>query len=158
MTIEEVIGRQIQVLRMKLDPPVPQAEIGRRLGEYLAKPWPRQSVSHAEAGNRAFTAVELVAFSSVFGVTVSELLQPPPGVRVEFPSGAMWDSTSATAGDGDLREVAKGIDELERAAAHLRNQHELTKTNVRMEEIIINHMDKAYTALVHALTPPKDGE
>lgn len=159
MTIEQVIGRQIQELRLKLDPPAPQAEVGRRLGQYLAKPWPRQSVSHAEAGNRAFTAVELVAFSSVFGVPIAELLKPPPGVRVTFPSGEAWDSTAASKeADGDLREVARGIDELERAAAYLRNQHELTKTNVHMEEIIINHVDQAYTALIHALTSAKDGQ
>lgn len=158
MTIEEVIGQRIQELRNQMDPPVSQAEIGRRLGDFLSKPWPRQSVSHAEGGNRAFTAVELAAFASVYAVPVADLVEPPPGVRVVFPSGLDWEPNVRTVSEGDLTEVVKGIDELERAAQYLRSQHEMTRTNLRMEEVILSHVDKAYTALHHALRPREDDE
>lgn len=78
MKIEKIIGYWLVQGRTELG--LTQADVGERLGEYLGKPWARQSISAAEKGDRAFTAAELVAFAMVFGSTVETLIEPPPGV------------------------------------------------------------------------------
>lgn len=78
MRIEDVIGQRIT--RAREETGWSQAEIGVKLGGYLGKPWPRQAVSAAEKGRRAFTAAELVALAYVLGYSVETLLSPPDGV------------------------------------------------------------------------------
>lgn len=95
MRIEEVIGQRIKDVREIND--VTQQQLGQRLGELLGKEWSRQAVSSAEKGERAFTAVELVAIAHVLGTTVPRLMTPPVNVRtIELPSGAEIGRTEVT--------------------------------------------------------------
>lgn len=143
MTIEQMIGRRIQDLRQQIDDgSTSQAEIGRRLGSYLPKPWARQSVSHAEAGNRAFTAVELIALSRVFDIPVADLLTPPPGVRVEFPSGKEWGApTKATNELAALSDLAQAIESI---ALQSRQNHAMAQSMSDGSTRILALTDAAY--------------
>lgn len=86
MRIEEVIGQRMKAGREYHE--LTQEQVGERLGELLGKPWSRQSVSLAEQGRRAFTAVEIAAIAYVVNTSVSRLFTPPAAVRkIEFPTG-----------------------------------------------------------------------
>jgi 8-oxo-dGTP diphosphatase len=65
-----------------------QADLGRKLGGLLGKPWSRQTVSAAEQGRRAFTGAELFALASVLETRPARLLAPPIDENsLELPSG-----------------------------------------------------------------------
>jgi 8-oxo-dGTP pyrophosphatase MutT (NUDIX family) len=72
-----------------------QEQLGLAIGELLGKPWPRQTVSSAEAGRRAFTAVELVAIAMALDAYVGHLFTPPlsaPRSGIELGPGVERDS------------------------------------------------------------------
>lgn len=67
-----------------------QAELGEQVGRYLGRTWSRQTVSAAEKGGRAFTALELVVISVVLGVPLNVLFLPHPAAHesdLETPGG-----------------------------------------------------------------------
>lgn len=67
-----------------------QAEFGERVGRYLGRAWSRQTVSAAEKGGRAFTALELMVISIVLGIPVNVLFLPHPAaseIDLETPGG-----------------------------------------------------------------------
>lgn len=78
MRIENVVGYWLTEFREQSGRS--QTAIGVELGKHLDKPWPRQAVSAAENGRRAFTAAELVAFAVVLDCSVADLVTPPPNV------------------------------------------------------------------------------
>lgn len=87
MKLEKVIGAQIASAR---DGKMKQAELGERVGRYLGKPWSRQTVSAAEKGGRAFTALELLVLSVELEVPLHSLFVPMPGEdgsAIETPGG-----------------------------------------------------------------------
>lgn len=53
-----------------------QAELGKRVGRYLGRAWSPQTVSAAEKGRRAFTALELMVLSTELDVPIHSLLSP----------------------------------------------------------------------------------
>lgn len=65
---------------------MPQAELGRRLGDYLEKPWFPQSVSEAEKGRREFTATEIVALGAVLNRPLAWFFVPPDEGSFELPN------------------------------------------------------------------------
>jgi transcriptional regulator with XRE-family HTH domain len=90
---EEVVGRRVRDIRDGQG--MTQEQLGRGIGELLGKPWPRQTVSAAEAGRRAFTAVELVAIARALGVYVGHLFTPAldgSPVSIELGPGVQLDS------------------------------------------------------------------
>jgi transcriptional regulator with XRE-family HTH domain len=105
--IEDVIGYWIT--RGREETGMTQAQIGEALGEHLDKPWPKQAVSAAEKGRRAFTAAELVAFALVLGATLESLLEPPPDVNaVDLGNGPTLDARhlrTAAATNSDLASI-----------------------------------------------------
>lgn len=109
MRIEDVIGRRIAEGRGELK--LSQGQLGEQLGQHLGKPWTRQAVSAAEAGDRAFTAAELAAFALVLGCTVEALLEPPADVdAVTLSDGPPVDSRwfrSVGATNADLQGLAE---------------------------------------------------
>lgn len=108
MRIEDVIGRRIAEGRDELG--LTQAQLGEELAKYLGRPWPRQAVSNAEKGGRAFGAADLVALSLALGCTIETLLEPPPGVeQVMIGAGPPLDSRHfrvTTSTNSDLKELA----------------------------------------------------
>lgn len=77
-TIGEVIGwniRQLRAVRWT------QPEFGKLIGTVLPKPWPAQTVSSAEKGERAFAAADLVAIAQLLDVPVAALFSPPLPVQ-----------------------------------------------------------------------------
>ncbi len=96
MRLEQVIGHRMRERREEMA--LTQEQAGQRIGELLGRPWPRQAVSAAEKGDRAFTAAELVAIAFALDTTVSWLLTPlAGGLGVEMPSGAAVDQAKLIA-------------------------------------------------------------
>ena len=83
MRLEKVIGQNIR--RAREAEGLSQAQLGKLVGQYLGADWPRQAVSAAEQGNRAFAAAELVALALAMGRSVTWLLTPQGRERVELP-------------------------------------------------------------------------
>lgn len=77
-TIGEVIGWNIRQQRAAR---WTQPEFGKLLGTVLPKPWPAQTVSSAEKGERAYAAAELVALAHLLEVPVAALFSPPLPVQ-----------------------------------------------------------------------------
>jgi 8-oxo-dGTP pyrophosphatase MutT (NUDIX family)/transcriptional regulator with XRE-family HTH domain len=90
--VEEVVGRRVRDIRDAKG--MTQEQLGLAIGELLGKPWPRQTVSSAEAGRRAFTAVELVALARALGVYVGHLFTPSldgSAASIELSPGVVLD-------------------------------------------------------------------
>ncbi|MBS9371563.1 hypothetical protein [Rhodococcus sp. B50] len=130
MRIEEVIGRRIQELR-KAQPGIgemTQEGLGALLAPLLGKPWSRQAVSAAEAGKRAFTAVEVVALATVLGTTIDDLFDLRRQTEVVMPSGAslrMFDLEKLQPADTDSNVVRE---DLARLLGLLRDFTEATRS------------------------------
>lgn len=77
-TVGQVIGWNLRRRRIGR---WTQPEFGRQLGRVLPKPWPAQTVSSAEKGERAFAAAELVAIAHLLEVPVAALFSPPLPVQ-----------------------------------------------------------------------------
>lgn len=124
MKIEEHIGRRVREHRTEQR--MSQDELARRLETYVGHLWSRQAVSATEKGNRAFTAVDLVALAMVLNTTPGDLITPPPGATVDLPGGQF---TFPSPGDRaeldtamfarDLATLAYGAQELEGAMTDL---------------------------------------
>lgn len=122
MRIEEVVGQRLREAREERG--LTQEELGQRLAALLGKSWPRQTVSIAERGHRAFTALELLAFSVVLGVEVADLFRLPGDLDfVTTPAGAVprseiQQSAQATVPGADdlrgaLRELVKAAQQMQ---------------------------------------------
>lgn len=87
MKLEELIGLRVQ--RSREEQGISQPEMGRLLEPLLGSVWPRQTVSAAERGKRAWASSELFAFAHVLQVPVGHLMTPTAEVdEVELASGA----------------------------------------------------------------------
>ena len=96
MRVEELVGRRIRAERERLG--LTQGQLGEKLGEKLGRSWPRQAVSAAEQGNRAFTVAELLALAFTLGLSVGGMLMPPSGVDdVEMPNGTTFSREELVA-------------------------------------------------------------
>lgn len=71
MSVESDIGARITARREAAG--ITQAALGDLIGGSLGKTWPRQAVSAAEKGRRAFTAVEMIAIAAALQCSVSDL-------------------------------------------------------------------------------------
>lgn len=153
MQLEQVIGGRIAEFRRVLDRErrengeggLSQEELGRRLGDYLTnkdgsrKEWAKQAVWQAERGERAFTAVELVAFALVLGVTLEDLLYPidDPDEEIEMPSGdrVEWSQLFKVSDESimvDAENILASMDiELEKVESIVKEQR---KARDRLEE------------------------
>jgi len=112
MRIENVVGYWLTEFREQSGRS--QTAIGVELGKHLDKPWPRQAVSAAENGRRAFTAAELVAFAVVLECSVADLVTPPPNVTsIELSSkpGLPVGTTHSAdrSGVADLADISDQI-------------------------------------------------
>lgn len=77
-SIGEVIGWNIRERRAAR---WTQPQFGKLIGTVLPRPWPAQTVSSAEKGERAFAAAELVAIAHLLEVSVANLFSPPLPVQ-----------------------------------------------------------------------------
>lgn len=121
MKPEQVIGRQIRVIRESRS--MTQQELGERLGEWLPRAWPRQAVSSAERGERAFTGAELLAVAHVLQTWIGALMMPPIDVdQIDMPSGGSLTRSAVerTALDPETRNVLPdAIEAIRKAAVRL---------------------------------------
>lgn len=86
--IEQVIGRAVR--RWREFKGLTQTQLGQALAAQTGVPWSRQAVSAAEAGNRAFSASDLLALALTLGIEFGQLLSPEDldeDEFVELPSG-----------------------------------------------------------------------
>lgn len=143
MKIEEIVGKRISTAREELG--YSQPELGRLLGPLLGQVWPRQTVSGAERGKRAFTAGELVAFAMVLKVPVGYLLAPLAGVdTIELASGATVSVDSmheSSLPDDPAREV---VHDMGRAVVDLQEKLEQA---MGLVGTLAMQVDQANTAL-----------
>ncbi len=106
MKPEKVIGKRIKAVRESRK--MTQDALGTALGHWLKQAWPRQAVSGAERGERAFTGAELIALAHVLEINIGALLMPPMDAEdIEMPSGAMLppSSLARVALDVETRNV-----------------------------------------------------
>lgn len=85
-TIEEVIGWN---LRERRATKWTQPQFGQLIGTVLPKPWPAQTVSSAEKGQRAFAIAELGAIAHLLEVPMVALLNPPLPVQSVIVTGKL---------------------------------------------------------------------
>lgn len=86
MRIEKIIGDRIRQGRERLG--ITQAELGERLAPLLGRSLSRQAISNTEAGNRSFTAVDLVAIAHALEwPDASWFLSAVGSEPIELPSG-----------------------------------------------------------------------
>jgi transcriptional regulator with XRE-family HTH domain len=104
--VEEVVGRRVREIRDGQG--MTQEQLGQEIGKLLGKPWPRQTVSAAEAGRRAFTAVELVVLARALGVYVGNLFTPPidEAGAIELGPGVHLDKEDVLAALFERMDVA----------------------------------------------------
>jgi transcriptional regulator with XRE-family HTH domain len=91
-SIRAAVGNQIRTIRHRKG--LKQDEVGQLIEKYLGKPWPRQQVSAAEKGLRAFTIIDILALSAVLDVPPTDLLYTVLTDAVTFPSGQEWQPPS----------------------------------------------------------------
>jgi transcriptional regulator with XRE-family HTH domain len=121
--VEEVVGRRIRDIRDSQG--MTQEQLGQDIGKLLGKPWPRQTVSLAEQGRRAFTAVELVALAKTLNVYVGHLFTPTlngspatielsPGVQLDSQEvmEAMFERMDVVAAQGALQTLIQSAQSL----------------------------------------------
>lgn len=93
MEPQQLVGRRLAEIRESRG--MSQADLGQELGKLLKRPWPRQTVSAAEKGERAFTATELLALAWILETPVEQFLIAPSDVRaIVMPSGMTIDAES----------------------------------------------------------------
>lgn len=80
----------LRIRQARLEHGMSQRQLGLRLGGLLGREWPRQQITSAEAGKRAFTSAELVAIAAALDTPLMVLFAPPPGVqRLELTGGSV---------------------------------------------------------------------
>jgi transcriptional regulator with XRE-family HTH domain len=150
LRIEDVIAHWITKGREETG--MTQAQLGERLGELLGKPWPKQAVSAAEKGRRAFTAAELVAFAVALGCNVENLLQPPMETdEVIIGDGPPLKSghlRRAAATNTDLADLVTSMEHLREELVTTRTNAELVKKSSMLAGI---KLQRAYNDLHSAL-------
>jgi transcriptional regulator with XRE-family HTH domain len=99
--VEELVGRRVREIREAKG--MTQEQLGLEIGTMLGKPWPRQTVSAAEGGRRAFTAVELVVLARALSVYVGQLFIPP----VDAP-GSIELGPGVQLGEQEMMEALFG--------------------------------------------------
>lgn len=77
-TIEQIIGMNVRSLRESKG--WSQQDLGNSVGALLPRPWPPQTVSLVEKGERAFAATDVVALAIVLDATLAWLFRPPLGI------------------------------------------------------------------------------
>lgn len=117
LEVRKVVAKRMREARERAGQT--QQELGESLEPLLGKRWTRQSVSAAEQGDRAFTAIDIVAIAYVTGVSPAYLLDlPPEADGLTLPTGG-------TLSREDLRQAAAtgghsaGVSALESALADL---------------------------------------
>lgn len=85
------MGRRIKVRRESAG--LTQTVLGEAIGKALGQSWPRQAVSAAEKGRRAFTAAEVVAIADALGCGISDLFGVTDSVA-PGTAGGLWTQAS----------------------------------------------------------------
>ena len=123
-----MIGQRIRARREELE--LSQAQLGKHMGELLGRDWPRQAVSAAERGARAFTAAELVAFAVSLQTSISGLLMP----RADVTEIELGDRGGALPRDVVIASVLPWRAKANRAEAF----DEIQETLQRLGRNVIN--------------------
>lgn len=142
MKIEDVVGYWIAQGREQAGKS--QGTVGVELGEHLGKPWPRQAVSAAENGRRAFTAAELIAFSMVLGCTIETLFQPPPGVeKVELGDGVELDARYLRTTAGTNADLVALVDAIQSQRDQMEDVRSQVQMQRELQRVVASEMWKA---------------
>lgn len=146
MTPEELVGRRITEFRERLG--ITQQQLGERVGDLLGREWPRQTVSAAEKGKRAFTAAELFALAHVLDTWASRLMVPPVDAPVvTMPSGTELRGLDLTAPSRDMTYAL-----LDSAEAALRMVNAVYEARIAADQVTLTQLAPLYEAL-RTMTP-----
>jgi transcriptional regulator with XRE-family HTH domain len=85
MRIEELVGRNVRAAREERG--MTGLALGREMGRWLKRPWPRQTVSAIETGKRACAAEDLLALGLVLDKPMGYFFRPRGEDVVDMPSG-----------------------------------------------------------------------
>src|SRR3954452_11836691 len=156
MKPEEMVGQRILEIRERLG--MTQQQLGELLGELLGKPWPRQTVSAAEKGKRAFTAAELVALAIVLRTQANRLLLAPMELeQLEMPGGVFVgrNAVSAALGyrGGDANERFHSIAATGKAVEAIRETARLTSERIAASEKELETLKGLYEDLAERVFP-----
>ena len=113
MLVQEIVGRRMKEFRESRR--LTQDQLGEAIGELLGKKWSRQAVSAAEHGDRAFTAVELVAIARALNAYVGHLFSPSLHVsesEIELSPGVVLDSQKVMEAMFEGMDVAESREAL----------------------------------------------
>ncbi|MDP9225588.1 MAG: helix-turn-helix domain-containing protein, partial [Actinomycetota bacterium] len=131
----ELVGRRIQMLRAQVlaadrTAAMTQEEFGQRMGEYLGRPWSKQTVSAAEKGKRNFDLQELLAITAVLGTTLEYLLSPlDPESHIEIS-----ERHSMTADEVGRSVVAVVVEKKAEDTARIRLLEQLKRVTDQIEK------------------------
>lgn len=144
MRIEEYIGHRVRERREELD--MTQEELGRKLGDLLGKPWPRQTVSTAERGARAFPAVELLALATVLRVPVHRLVTPTlREIEIDLPAARVLLRDDRVGPGGGLRA--------RHAAVHLLTAFRRAQRDLDDAEKALRELDQVLDGTAEPVMP-----
>lgn len=149
MKVEELVGRRVREMRELRG--MTQEQLGAAIGELLGKPWPRQTVSAAEGGRRAFTAVELVAIARALSFYVGALFTPSwdmgapaielsPGSSFELSEihPVLIERMDVQVVRALIHEVKRNLDIMERASKTIHGEVSLLDQHI---ESAVKHAD-----------------
>jgi transcriptional regulator with XRE-family HTH domain len=149
--LEQVIGRRMRERREAMA--LTQEQAGQRIGELLGRPWPRQAVSAAEKGDRAFTAAELVAIAFALQTTVSWLLTPFAGDSgISMPGGAVIGQTELVA--AVLPQISAEGDNTDAARQTLVDLGQKIMQNARAFDLLMDDVRDLYRYLMQQSGSP----
>lgn len=156
MKPEEMVGRRVAEIRERLG--MTQQQLGEDLEPLLGKSWPRQTVSSAEKGKRAFTAAELIALAIVLKTQANRLLIAPIEMEeLEMPGGLFVgrDTLSAVLGyrGGDVDERFHAIAATGKAVNAIREVASLTSERIRTDDAQLDRLKQLYEDLAEREFP-----
>ncbi|MGW3946579.1 helix-turn-helix transcriptional regulator [Micrococcus endophyticus] len=112
-TAARIVGHNVKKTRERLG--MTGAVLGAKMGAIFredGKPWPRQTVSLLEGGDRVMVAAEVVALAEVLDVRVADLYAPPAGVE-EVQAGTRCVSVERLAapvgGDPHIEALGEAL-------------------------------------------------
>lgn len=123
-TIEQIIGAR--VARLRVEHGMTQVELGRRLEPFTGLAWSRQNLRNAEVGNRAWSANDVLAVASVFGVSIAELFTPLPDQRGDV----------VTAGGAVIKAAELAVRTASLASVPAQDAATLVRESARLAETI----------------------
>jgi DNA-binding CsgD family transcriptional regulator len=161
--IQEVVGGRIREARIEKG--WSQVELGRELEPYVGQTWSSQVMAQAEAGDRAFTAAEVVALALVLEKEIGWFFRPAQAVEsVELPRRRRLPRVQGGGFEELPPYVVSWIDLVDIASVSGMAEDEVERTRRELERAMealnqsLEKQRKARTVEPPASLSPEEGE